>query len=84
MLVHNMYIYTCSLYQQVQYMDTVGVNFYASWYVYAGHPETIPYQLSIFLEQWHDSFKKPFFMSEYGAGAISGIHMVRSSSLPLP
>ena len=60
-------------------MDTIGVNNYVSWYEYPGHPETIPYQLSLWLQKWYDSFKKPFFMSEYGAGSVSGLHKV---SLP--
>ena len=57
-------------------MDTIGVNNYVSWYGYPGHPETIPYQLSLWLEKWYESFQKPFFMSEYGAGAVSGFHKV--------
>ena len=61
-------------------MDTFGVNYYASWYVYAGRPDTIPYTLSAHLEQWHSATNKPFFMSEYGASAISGYHKV---SLPV-
>ena len=57
-------------------MDTIGVNNYVSWYGYPGHPETIHYQLSLWLEGWYEAFKKPFFMSEYGAGAVSGLHKV--------
>ena len=57
-------------------MDTIGVNNYVSWYGYSGHPETIRYQLSLWLEEWYEAFKKPFFMSEYGAGAVSGLHKV--------
>ena len=57
-------------------MDTFGSNNYVSWYIHPGHPETIPYQLSVWLQKWYDSFKKPFFMSEYGAGSVSGLHKV--------
>ena len=57
-------------------MDTVGVNYYSAWYEYAGYPDTIYDQLGLFLENWYADFKKPFFMSEYGAGAVSGLHMV--------
>ena len=57
-------------------MDTVGVNNYVSWYRYSGHPETIHYQLSAFLEGWHRYLKKPIYMSEYGAGTIDGFHKV--------
>ena len=63
-------------------MDSIGVNNYVSWYgSYAGHPETIPYQLASWLEDWYSAFKKPFYMSEYGAGAISGIHKVSVSDI---
>lgn len=65
---------------QVQYMDTFGVNFYAGWYEYPGRPDTIPYTLSARLEEWYNATKKPFFMSEYGATAVSGVHKV---SLPV-
>ena len=57
-------------------MDTIGVNYYAAWYSYPGYTDTISYQLGQRLEKWYESFKKPFFMSEYGAGAVSGLHMV--------
>lgn len=61
-------------------MDTFGVNYYAGWYEYSGRPDTIPYTLSARLEQWYSATKKPFFMSEYGAAALSGLHKV---SLPV-
>ena len=61
---------------QAPYMDTVGVNMYISWYEYPGHPETIPYKLSAFLENWYAFLKKPVYMSEYGAGTIDGFHKV--------
>ena len=60
-------------------MDTIGFNYYAAWYEYPGYPDTIPYTLSKELEEWNRTFGKPFFMSEYGAGAVSGIHMVSLS-----
>ncbi|CAI8014506.1 Beta-glucuronidase [Geodia barretti] len=56
-------------------MDTIGVNYYSGWYTYPGYPDAIPYTLSTWLEEWNKSFGKPFFMSEYGAGAVSGMHM---------
>ena len=61
---------------KAKYMDTIGVNYYAGWYAYPGYPDAIPYVLSTWLENWNKSFGKPFFVSEYGAGAVSGIHMV--------
>ena len=57
-------------------MDTIGVNYYSGWYTYPGYPDAIPYTLGTWLEEWNKSFGKPFFMSEYGAGAVSGMHMV--------
>ena len=57
-------------------MDIVGVNDYVGWYHYPGHPETITYQLSKFLEAWYAALKKPLYMSEYGAGTIAGFHKV--------
>nr|CAD7598626.1 unnamed protein product [Timema genevievae] len=60
----------------VQYMDIVCVNRYRAWYSDPGRLDLISYQVERELTNWHDRFKKPVLVTEYGAGAISGMHVL--------
>lgn len=57
-----------------QYFDIVCVNRYYSWYSDPGHLELIQFQLENELRGWHERFKQPVILSEYGADAITGFH----------
>lgn len=57
-------------------MDVVAFNRYYSWYSYPGYIGTIATDLSAEIEGWYATHNKPVMMTEYGAGAIAGIHKV--------
>lgn len=62
-------------------MDVISINRYYAWYKDAGHIETIKTAFSYDLDQWYATHKKPMLITEYGAGAVAGIHEV---SVPCP
>lgn len=49
-----------------QYVDIISFNSYLGWY--GGKPEDCQTQ------QWEIPYDKPFFVSEFGAGALQGMH----------
>jgi len=57
-------------------MDILTLNRYSSWYSDSGHLELIQYQLYNELEAFTKQFKKPILLTEFGAGALSGLHSV--------
>ena len=57
-------------------MDVVAFNRYNAWYDHPGDLATINTSLSSEIEGWYSAHKKPVMMTEYGAGAIAGIHKV--------
>lgn len=57
-----------------QLFDVVCDNRYYSWYLDPGHLELVEFQVEKELRGWHDRFKQPVIMSEYGADAIAGFH----------
>ncbi len=57
-------------------MDIICVNRYAAWYSDSGLLSLIEKQTTEELKAWHDKWKRPIIMSEYGAGSLSGFHMV--------
>jgi len=57
-----------------KYVDVLSVNRYYSWYEDPGHLELIEYQLERDLRNWHNRFKKPIIVTEYGTDAIPGLH----------
>lgn len=58
-------------------MDVIGLNHYSAWYSDAGLVDLIPHQVEAEFDAWHEHFGKPMYMSEYGAGAMAGLHAVR-------
>ena len=60
-------------------MDVICHNHYYAWYHDPGHLELIQLQLEYDLRQWFEKFQKPVIQSEYGAGTVSGLHMVSQS-----
>lgn len=57
-----------------KYVDVICVNRYYSWYTDSGRLDIIEYQLEKDLKEWYEKYKKPVFLSEYGADTISGFH----------
>ena len=57
-----------------QLFDVICDNRYYSWYTDPGHLELIEFQVERELRGWHERFRKPVIMSEYGADAIAGFH----------
>ena len=56
------------------YVDVMCINRYHSWYSDPGHLELIEMQVVNELTPWHEHFKKPLIVSEYGADTIAGFH----------
>uniref|UniRef100_A0A1B6D188 Beta-glucuronidase n=1 Tax=Clastoptera arizonana TaxID=38151 RepID=A0A1B6D188_9HEMI len=63
----------------VKYMDIICVNRYSAWYQDPGHIDLIQHQVINELTSWHENFMKPVIMSEYGAGSVTGLHVIPSS-----
>lgn len=57
-----------------KYVDVICVNRYYSWYTDSGDLELIEYQLERDLLAWYTKYKKPVFLTEYGADTIPGFH----------
>ncbi|KAK7065378.1 hypothetical protein SK128_002911 [Halocaridina rubra] len=55
-------------------MDVIMVNRYYSWYNDPGHLELIENQTVAEYIEWRDLYDKPMMISEYGAGAVIGLH----------
>lgn len=62
-------------------MDILTLNRYSSWYSDSGHLELIQYQMFNELKAFTKQFNKPILVTEYGAGALSGLHSVRTTHL---
>ncbi|KAK2719947.1 beta-glucuronidase-like isoform X2 [Artemia franciscana] len=56
------------------FLDVICFNRYYSWYSDTGHLELIQQQLLNEARNWHNKFRKPVMMTEYGAGSIAGFH----------
>ncbi|XP_017268026.1 beta-glucuronidase [Kryptolebias marmoratus] len=56
------------------YVDVICLNSYYAWYFDPGHLEVVPFQLSNEHENWYNKYKKPIIQTEYGAGAVAGLH----------
>ena len=61
---------------QSEFVDVISINQYHAWYQDAGHPETIYAGLTDNLHMWYTTHAKPMLITEYGAGAVAGLHKV--------
>ncbi|XP_057378859.1 beta-glucuronidase-like isoform X2 [Daphnia carinata] len=57
-----------------QFLDVICINRYFGWYSDTGHSELITYQMIKEVTAWHDKHLKPVLVTEYGAGALAGLH----------
>lgn len=63
-----------------QMLDVVCVNRYYGWYTDHAHLDVIGLQLEKEMITWHNKYKKPVIMTEYGADTIAGLHKLPSVS----
>ena len=55
-------------------LDILMINRYYGWYSDAGYPQVIQGEMVHDLTNFHNKFKKPIMISEYGADTIPGMH----------
>ena len=55
-----------------QFVDVVCINRYFGWYIEAGNTEFIAAEMEEDLRHWHEKFKKPVIVAEYGADTVPG------------
>ncbi|MFA5007515.1 MAG: beta-glucuronidase [Candidatus Izemoplasmatales bacterium] len=56
------------------FADVIGVNRYVGWYVDVGDLDAIAPKLERELREYHETFGKPVFLTEFGADTIAGNH----------
>ncbi len=54
--------------------DISALNRYNAWYFDTGDLEAIEERLGRDLADWHEKYKQPIIMTEYGADTIAGMH----------
>ncbi|KAL1140871.1 hypothetical protein AAG570_000799, partial [Ranatra chinensis] len=60
-------------------MDVVCLNRYSGWYQDGGKPELVRYQTNAEVRAWSSKYNAPVIVTEYGAGALSGLHNLPST-----
>ncbi|CAG0887871.1 unnamed protein product [Darwinula stevensoni] len=55
-------------------LDVVSVNRYFGWYEDPGQTEVIGQKVQNEYHAWHAKYHKPVLVTEYGAGAVAGLH----------
>lgn len=58
----------------MKYCDVISINRYWGWYQVPARLDTAGEKLREELQNYHDLFKKPILVSEFGADAIEGSH----------
>lgn len=58
----------------MDFFDIVSINLYPGWYYLPGQIEAACVDLKNTLDAMYDKFKKPIFLSEFGADAVAGLH----------
>uniref|UniRef100_A0A6M2DP63 Beta-glucuronidase n=1 Tax=Xenopsylla cheopis TaxID=163159 RepID=A0A6M2DP63_XENCH len=59
----------------IQHVDIISFNHYYGWYTYPGRIDMITQEVIKIAKNWHNTFKKPVLMSEYGADTVEGLHI---------
>ncbi len=57
-----------------EYFDVVSVNLYPGWYHLPGQVDAAKEDMRSQLQRLYDKFKKPVFITEFGADAVAGFH----------
>ncbi|CAG2053612.1 unnamed protein product [Timema podura] len=63
---------------QAQYSDVISVNTYEGWYSHTGQLHAITNNVLDRIRGFHDMHDKPVLVTEYGADAFSGLHVVET------
>ncbi|CAG9833021.1 unnamed protein product [Diabrotica balteata] len=58
------------------FVDIISFNRYNGWYQYEGDIDVVSYYVIKEAASWHDRFKKPVIMQEYGADTMEGLHFL--------
>lgn len=61
-------------------VDFIGLNRYYGWYTDHGCSEASYTQLKTEMENYHETFKKPILITEFGADTIEGLHALPSET----
>ncbi len=61
-----------------QLADVIGLNRYIAWYTDFTDLSVIAKKLTAELTNYHEKFKKPILLSEFGADTIAGLHQLPS------
>lgn len=61
-----------------QYLDVISFNRYNGWYSNPGKLNMITKRIIEEAQAWHDKYKKPVLISEYGADTMPGLHEVNN------
>lgn len=60
--------------EALAYVDVICLNRYYGWYTDPGQLDRASHKLSKELDALYQTYKKPILLSEFGAGAIAGVH----------
>lgn len=60
--------------EALTYVDVICLNRYYGWYTEPGQLDRASHKLSRELDTLYETYKKPILLSEFGAGAIAGVH----------
>lgn len=60
--------------EALAYVDVICLNRYYGWYTEPGQLDRASHKLSRELDSLYQTYKKPILLSEFGAGAIAGVH----------
>jgi beta-glucuronidase len=58
----------------MEFFDIVSVNLYPGWYYLPGQIEAARRDIRAILDAMYAKFRKPIFLTEFGADAIAGLH----------
>ncbi|KRT83641.1 glycoside hydrolase, partial [Oryctes borbonicus] len=58
-----------------QHLDIISFNRYNAWYQNSGRLDMITKNVIKEATAWHEKYKKPVLMSEYGADTMEGLHI---------
>lgn len=62
-----------------RFADILCINRYPAWYSFSGRLELIESHLGADLRQWHEKFRKPVLLAEFGADTVAGFHSLPES-----
>ena len=63
-----------------QFADVICINRYYGWYYDHGDLTVIEEQMKAELRKWHDRYRKPIFVTEFGCDTVEGLHALPAES----